>query len=525
MAGKIRNLVNRDGRYHARLVVPKKLRGSIGKTELREPLGGDRREAIKSLPGAVAELRRQRIKAEQKFEQQIGQVVGLTETARYPMTREQLAHSHYLRRLAFDDELRTDPRYAAIGIDDLLVARLREAISGRVDNAELSSLVGSDIERYRASGNVDAARGTDEWRSIAHALCQAELEALARAAERDEGDFTGMPTAPIIRDAQPPENVSGPVSLSKLWEDYVAARRQVDYMRDGGKRQGAAIKQLREFLKHNDAARIAKKDIMAWRDHLMKTKKAKTVSDVDLATVRSLFRWAVENDRLPENVAQEVKQPKPRKKHLREKGYKLDEAVRILRASRIYEPNQDENGYVREKPNLVSAKRWVPLISAFTGARVSEITQLRKDDVTKIDGHWVVRITPEAGTVKTSAYRDVPLHRQVIEEGFIDFVDGAPAGPLFHNGTKPEEYEKKAKQASGQLGDWLRDTGLRVEGVQPNYGWRHRFKTQCIEIGILQRIYDALQGHSGRSASDGYGDVTLKAKIDAVGLLPNYDLS
>ena len=41
MAVKIRNLVNRNERYHARLVVPKDLRGIIGKTELRIPLGDD----------------------------------------------------------------------------------------------------------------------------------------------------------------------------------------------------------------------------------------------------------------------------------------------------------------------------------------------------------------------------------------------------------------------------------------------------------------------------------------------------
>ena len=59
MADKIRNLVNRNERYHARLVVPKDLRGIVGKTELRTPLGGDYRQAIKSLPGAVAQLQQQ----------------------------------------------------------------------------------------------------------------------------------------------------------------------------------------------------------------------------------------------------------------------------------------------------------------------------------------------------------------------------------------------------------------------------------------------------------------------------------
>ena len=52
MAGKIKHLVNRSGRYHARLVVPKDLRKIVGKTELRTPLGGDYRQAVRLLPSA-----------------------------------------------------------------------------------------------------------------------------------------------------------------------------------------------------------------------------------------------------------------------------------------------------------------------------------------------------------------------------------------------------------------------------------------------------------------------------------------
>lgn len=53
MAGKTRHLLNRNGRYFTRLVVPAALRTVIGKTELRTALGADYRQALKLLPGAV----------------------------------------------------------------------------------------------------------------------------------------------------------------------------------------------------------------------------------------------------------------------------------------------------------------------------------------------------------------------------------------------------------------------------------------------------------------------------------------
>ena len=521
MAGKIRNLVNRSGRYHARLVVPKDLRRIIGKTELRTPLGGDYRQALKLLPGAVAQLQHQIALAER----QAGQGRPQATPARYPLAPDQIAHSLYMQRLAFDDELRNDNRYPSVGIDDVLVSRLREAIAGRASNEELGALVGAQIERFRATGNLDAEPGSDEWRMIARALCSAELEALARVAERDEGDYTGQPTAPIIVNAQPPEEPQEPVKLTGLWSDYVNSRVQAGFMRDGGKRQRPVIENLRKFLKHDDARRITKKDLLAWRDHLIKNLSAKTVNDIYLSAVRSVFLWAEENERLPQNVAAGVKQPKPRRVHSREQGYTDPEAMKLLKASRAYIPNEDKFGRTREMLHLIAAKRWVPIICAFTGARVSEVTQMRCEDVRKEAGQWVVRITPDAGTVKSGGYRDVPLHPQIIKEGFAEFVAAAKPGPLFHGGTDPANYASKAVRITNQLSEWIRDRELAPLEVQPNYGWRHRFKTQCRELGISDRVVDAMQGHAGRTAGDNYGDVTLKTKIDAISRLPEYEMN
>jgi integrase len=296
-------------------------------------------------------------------------------------------------------------------------------------------------------------------------------------------------------------------------------------MRDGGKRARPVIESLRKFLKHDDAQRVTKKDLIAWRESLMKNKSAKTVSDIYLSAVRSLFSWAAENDRLPENVAATVRQPKSKKVYGRERGYTNAEAVQILKASRSYQPKADEFGYVREKEKAANLKRWVPILCAFTGARVSEITQLRKEDIREVDGYFVARITPDAGTVKAGGYRDVPPHSQIVQEGFAQFVQDAAPGPLFHNATDPENVNRAVTTVSNKLSAWLRLNKLTPAGLQPNHAWRHRLKTQCRELGISDRIVDAIQGHVGKTAADNYGDVTLKTKIDAVAQLPAYNLN
>ncbi len=86
------------------------------------------------------------------------------------------------------------------------------------------------------------------------------------------------------------------------------------------------------------------------------------------------------------------------------------------------------------------------------------------------------------------------------------------------------EVSEGAVIVSNKLSDWLRLSGLRPEGLQPNHAWRHRLKTSCRELAISDRVVDAMQGHEGRTAGDNYGDVTLKTKIDAINRMPDYDI-
>lgn len=520
MAGKLRHWKEKDGRFYARVAVPAHLRALLGKSELISPLGGDRRAAVRQHPAAVSLLQHQITQAQAKHDR----ATGLRSSpALFPMTPEQMAVLSYRDRLEQDTEARRrSPVWSNVAVDPEFAETLRRGVAGALRDDQLQELVGHRIERFRTLGNTDAEVGSPEWRNLAIMLCASEYEALSRVVERDEGDFAGQPSNPVLIDADKQD--ADPVSLSKLWGDYISARTSAGFMKDGGRRMQPVKASLRKFLGHNDARQVTKKNLLDWRDRLLTTLSAKTVSDMYLSAVRSLFQWAHDNERLPENVAASVKQPKPKRQRAREAGYTDAEALTVLKASRSYEPKADEYGRIREKPESVNAKRWVPLICAFTGARVSEITQLRKEDVRKEGDRWVIRVTPEAGTMKAGHYRDVPLHKQVIDEGFLQFVNEAAPGPMFHNGTDPEKFAAKAVRMTNSVGTWLQNSGLVPAGVQPSYAWRHRFKTLARDIGADIRVVDAIQGHAGRTASDSYGDVSVIAKARVIDALPDYKL-
>ena len=44
------------------------------------------------------------------------------------------------------------------------------------------------------------------------------------------------------------------------------------------------------------------------------------------------------------------------------------------------------------------------------------------------------------------------------------------------------------------------------------------------EMGLSDRTIDAIQGHAGKTAGDGYGDVTIIAKEKVIEVLPDYNL-
>ena len=409
-----------------------------------------------------------------------------------------------------------DPLAALNASLDYLLLKDARALDQFVREARLTALkrelsegethqVQHEVDAYLNRHGLSAKEGTAERAVLSKRMMRAEIEVLQRTLERDRGNYGGKPSDPIV--APPLAEEVKPVSLSQLWSDYVKGRVLAGFLKDGGKRQEPVIRHLRSFLKHDNALRVTSKDLIAWRDHLLGIEKlaAKTVSDIYLSTVRSLFKWAHENER--------------------EKGFTDAEAVAILRASRTHTPKPNQFGYVRETSHMTAAKRWTPLLAAFSGARISEVTQLRKEDFREEGERWIMRITPFAGSVKEGGYRDVPLHKQIIAEGLTDFIEAAQDGPLFHGASEPKKYAIAAQSVSDEIAKWLQSKKLVPVGVRPNYGWRHRLKTQGLELGLTMRIIDAMQGHMGRTAGENYGDVTVTAKARIIDALPHYDLN
>lgn len=51
---------------------------------------------------------------------------------------------------------------------------------------------------------------------------------------------------------------------------------------------------------------------------------------------------------------------------------------------------------------------------------------------------YVMKLTPDAGTVKNRKIRVVPLHEHMIAQGFLEMVKQIGKGALFYNDATPQ---------------------------------------------------------------------------------------
>jgi integrase len=260
-----------------------------------------------------------------------------------------------------------------------------------------------------------------------------------------------------------------------------------------------------------------------WVRGLINAERApNTVALTWLAAAKTVYNWAKKQRLCVNNPFKDVKVTVPRKATNREtKAFMPEEYQTILRAALA--TNQTT------KP-FSAAKRWVPWLCAYTGARAGEITQLRGIDIERRGDGYVLRLTPEAGSIKTNKVRVVPLHEHIIAQGFFAFVEKRGKGPLFYDAVKATSdrdetnpRRPRAVKTREQLGAWVRDLGVDDPELRPNHAWRHTFKQIAECHGISERVNDAITGHAAATVGRTCGAPTVEDTARELKKFPRYE--
>jgi integrase len=391
---------------------------------------------------------------------------------------------------------------------------VREAV--RAEEAEMA-LVASFLA---AEG---MALTHDAYILFVDAVSERLFSAYALLEQQAKGDYSrdNYPdTFPAYVDQRRAASASTGMNCWDLFGAYVAARKPA----------AGTINRWRAVFRHLQAAfpgsagALTEDNARAWKDTLVTAKRsAVTVDAVWLPAAKTAFSWAVTQKHIRTNPFTNVTVDVPKTVVLREEGksFNMEEAQVILRASA---------GITNLRDAFPRAKRWVLWVCAYSGARSGEITQLRGIDVIQRGDFYAMKLTPEAGTIKTSEARTVPLHEHLIAQGFIEFVREQGEGPLFYNVRKAATREvdplnpqlSPASKTRGRLGAWVRDLGVNDPEVGPTHGWRNLFQRIADRAGIAEKMSDRITGHKPASVGRRYGPATVEDMAEALKRFPRY---
>ncbi|HET6888797.1 MAG TPA: DUF6538 domain-containing protein, partial [Candidatus Udaeobacter sp.] len=191
------------------------------------------------------------------------------------------------------------------------------------------------------------------------------------------------------------------------------------------KRWTPVIERLIDHLGRDEASSISRADIVSWKDALLSGGMSNvTIRDVYLAATKATLQFAVDQDLLGGNPAAGVRVRVKETLRERDKGFSGEEARTILAAT--LRPPSDKISI-----EMAAARRWIPWICAYTGARVNEITPITGRDFFYRDGVQMLRIRAE--TNKTRKHREVPIHSHLVDQGLLKFAKSRGSRPLFYD--------------------------------------------------------------------------------------------
>lgn len=504
--------------FWIRKKVPLRLRALVGQGEVWRSLD------TTDLRTATARCAAKSLELEQEWAALAAAATAPARPSAGPVAAERLPHRdlialagvHFRNLLAsHQDDPGMHLRWAS------LASQTRSATNegeGGDDAADAHRQIEDALDGFISHEGLTLADG-DRERLRPHFVA-ARLQAFGDLQRAARGDYTPSPEA-----ARFPERVTPKIDLIKWFETY----SQKGGLKGGehgpsAKRWRPKIKLFCDWLGHRDLARMTTRDGYRWADHLIEQNfDRKSIKNVWLAALSATAGFVVERQELAQNpfhgirVREETVPEGEDAQPPRQKGYSAAEAIAILGAT-LQTPSH------LASIETAAARRWLPWLCAYSGARVNEITSLYPRDITQdpVSGMWCMIIKPSLE--KTVQWRTVPIHSHVIEQGFLSHVESQRAKglPLFYDPGRSRGGKignPQFKKAAERLAEWLHVQKLIPAGVQPNHAWRHLFKSMSRHVGMRPDVEGFITGHRPKDSgsSHDYGDrwiATMSAELE-----------
>ncbi len=175
-----------------------------------------------------------------------------------------------------------------------------------------------------------------------------------------------------------------------------------------------------------------------------------------------------------------------------------------------------------------AAAYWIPLIGLYTGARISELAQLRPGDVSTSGPvpHLSITDAGEGQQVKTNAsVRSIPIHPALVRLGFLDYVEAMQEA---REASLWPHLKLRNGRPGGFISDWFghfRKAAGLTEQYPDFHCFRHTVRTLMSRAGVDHKVQDCITGHetggsTGTKVYQHTDQLELLAAVEALDFSP-----
>lgn len=380
------------------------------------------------------------------------------------------------------------------------------------------------------------ARGVDLPEDQWAAFCDLARDALDGAyailqrRARDRATWTEDRLAQRFPVATAQHGAAAAVPITGLADHWKASKERHDEKTYD--RNVKALGDFASFLGHDDATRVAPQDLTRWLNSLLEKRlSAKTINEGYRAGVKACFAAGAAAGALRVDPLAGVK-------------YKI-KGDPTRAAPRVPYGDADAKRLLTAARKETGARKWLPCLLAYTGARIGEVSQLYREDVRWAsreeagkggwcagevaqpkgrDGVYFLRLTNEGKGQRlknAASRREVPLHPELTGAGFVEFVASVKPGHFLFPELTAGKYGHKGDGGSRTYRKWARgEVGIKDARLTA-HSWRHRFEDQLRHTGAPDEVRDALTGHArkGMGARYGHGH-SLATKAEWIAKVP-----
>lgn len=207
---------------------------------------------------------------------------------------------------------------------------------------------------------------------------------------------------------------------------------------------------------------------------------------------------------------QRFKRPRGEKQVV--KGFTDEEVAKIFGCPAFNGCRSEKDQQTPGNYRIRDYRFWVPMLAAYTGARLNEITQLRIEDVVTVDGIPCLNIVDEHESQRlksSNARRLIPIHSKLLEAGFADYVERARASGwewVFED-VEPDRDGRRSWVAGKRFRMLLARLAIGGEDRGGLHRFRHAAIDRMREAGVPKESIAAVVGHdvADKSITDCYG--------------------